>query len=59
MPDGPGRAVVPAAMAVALLGATAVMLSPLTPWTAALALCGVALLLPAVAVLVVWLLRSW
>ena len=47
-----------AAMLGALLGATAIMISPITPWTTALVLGGIALILPSAAVLVVRLLRS-
>ena len=46
-------------MVVALLGAAAVLISPITPWTMVLAVVGIVLLLPSVAVLVVWLLRHW
>ena len=58
MPAGPGRALPLAAMVVALLGAAAVMISPITSWTMALAIFGIALLLPSAAILVVWLLRT-
>jgi hypothetical protein len=46
-------------MTVALLGAAAVLISPITSWTMALAIFGIALLLPSAAILVVWLLRTW
>jgi uncharacterized membrane protein HdeD (DUF308 family) len=59
MPEGSRRAVVLGAMTAALLGATAIMVSPLTSRTAVLVLCGIALLLPSLVVLVVWLLRKW
>jgi len=44
---------------VALLAASAIMISPITDWTMALAVGGVALLLPAAGVLIVWILRYW
>jgi hypothetical protein len=59
MPAGPGRALPLAAMVVALLGAAAIMISPITPWTMVLAVVGIGLLLPSGTVLVVWLLRHW
>lgn len=59
MLPGSGRAVPIAAMLVALLGAGAVMISPLTPWTTLLAVGGLVLFLPAAVVLIVWLLRNW
>jgi hypothetical protein len=46
-------------MLVALLGAGAIMISPITPWTMVLTVGGIALLVPSAAVLVVWLLRLW
>jgi hypothetical protein len=46
-------------MTTALLGATAIMVSPLTSRMTVLVLCGSALLLPSSVVLVVWLLRNW
>jgi hypothetical protein len=46
-------------MIVALLGAAAIMISPSTSWTMALAIGGIALLLPSATVLAVWLLRHW
>ena len=58
MPPGRGSGVLLAAMLGALLGATAIMISPITPWTTALVLGGIALILPSAAVLVVRLLRS-
>jgi hypothetical protein len=42
----------------ALLGASAIMISPITPWTTALVVIGIVLLLPCATVLVVRLLRS-
>ena len=57
MPAGPGRALPLAAMVVALLGAAAIMVSPITPWAMVLAVGGIVLLLPSAAALVVWLLR--
>jgi membrane-bound ClpP family serine protease len=47
------------ALVVALLGATVVMISPITPWTTAVAVLGLALVVPGVAVLTWWLLRNW
>jgi hypothetical protein len=47
------------ALVVALLGATVVMISPITPWTTAVAVVGLALVVPGVAVLTWWLLRNW
>jgi hypothetical protein len=59
MLHGSPRAVVIGAMTTALLGATAIMVSPLTSRMTVLVLCGSALLLPSSVVLVVWLLRNW
>ena len=59
MPPGSRRTVPPAAMIVALLGAAAIMISPIMSWTMALALGGIALLLPSATVLAVWVLRHW
>jgi hypothetical protein len=59
VPTGSRRALPLAAMAVALLGVVAIMISPITPWPIVLAVGGIALLLPSAAVLVVWLLRTW
>jgi hypothetical protein len=56
---GPGRALPLAALAVALLGAATIMISPITPWTTALAVGGIILLLPSATVLAVWILRHW
>ena len=53
MPPESRRTVPLAAMIVALLGAAAIMISPITSWTMALALGGIALLLPSATVLVV------
>jgi hypothetical protein len=47
------------ALVVALLGATVVMISPITPWTTAMAVLGLALVVPGVVVLTWWLLRNW
>jgi hypothetical protein len=47
------------ALVVALLGATVVMISPITPWTTAVTVLGLALVVPAVTVLIWWLLRNW
>jgi hypothetical protein len=35
------------------------MISPITPWTTALAVGGIILLLPSATVLAVWILRHW
>jgi hypothetical protein len=59
MPAGSRRAVPVVAMTVALLGAAAVMISPITSWTVVLAIFGIALFLPSAAIAVVWLLRNW
>jgi uncharacterized membrane protein HdeD (DUF308 family) len=47
------------ALVGALLGATVVMISPITPWTTAATVLGLALVVPGVAILVWWLLRNW
>jgi hypothetical protein len=44
--------------AVGVLGATAVMISPITPWMLGVAVLGLELFVPAVAVLLVWFLRN-
>jgi hypothetical protein len=44
--------------AVGGLGATAIMISPATPWTLGVMIFGLELLGPAVAVLLIWLLRN-
>jgi hypothetical protein len=46
-------------MVVALLGATAIFISPITSWTMVLSVVGIVLLLPSGVVLIVWLLRNW
>ena len=51
------RAVV--ALILTLVGAAAIMISPITSWTLPVALAGSALVLWGVAVLVRWLLRNW
>jgi predicted phage tail protein len=56
--DRPSARLLVAALVGALLGASAIMLSPLTPWTTALIVGGIVLLLPSAGVLVVRLLRS-
>jgi hypothetical protein len=56
---GSRRALPLAALVVALLGAATIMISPITPWTTALALGGIILLLPSATVLAVWILRHW
>jgi hypothetical protein len=47
------------ALVAALLGATVVMISPITPWTTAATVLGLALVVPGVTVLIWWLLRNW
>jgi hypothetical protein len=42
----------------AFLGATAIMISPITPWTTALVVAGIAVILPSAAVLVTRLLKN-
>jgi hypothetical protein len=59
MPARPRRRTPTIALIVTLLGAAAVMVSPITPWPAAVALCGAALVVAGVAVLLWWLLRNW
>jgi hypothetical protein len=48
-----------AAIVVGLLGAAAIMVSPVTPWTMVLVIGGLAVLVPAVTFLIVWVLRHW
>ena len=55
----PGRPVLIGAMIVALPGAAAIMISPITPWATALAVSGTVLLVPSAVVLLVHLLRDW
>ena len=55
----PGRPVLIGAMIAALLGAAAIMISPITPWTTALAVSGTVLLVPSAVVLIVHLLGNW
>ena len=59
MPARSRRALPLVAMVVALLGAAAIFISPITSWTMVLAVVGIVLLLPSGVVLVVWLLRNW
>jgi hypothetical protein len=59
MPAGSRRVVLTLASIVTLLGATAIMISPVTPWTLGLALAGLLLVVPGGTVLVVWLFRHW
>ena len=54
----PSARLLVAALVGALLGASAIMVSPLTPWTTTLIVGGIVLLLPSTGVLVVRLLRS-
>ncbi len=56
--DRPSARLLLVAMFGALLGASAIMISPITPWTTALVVIGIVLLLPSATVLVVRLLRS-
>ena len=44
--------------AVGVLGASAIMISPITPWMLGVAVFGLELFVPAVAVLLVWFLRN-
>ena len=59
MPAGSQRATPLAAFVVAVLGAAAIMISPVTPWTLFLAVSGLVLLMPAAIVLIVWILQHW
>jgi len=59
MPGRPRRRTLTIAFIVALVGAGTVMLSPITPWPAAVALPGLVLVVPAVIVLIWWLMRTW
>jgi hypothetical protein len=45
------------AIIAADLGAIAILISPITPWTMTVVIFGLALLLPAAAVMIPWLLR--
>ena len=56
--DHPSARLLLAALLGAPLGASAIMISPITPWTTALVAIGIVLLLPSATVLVVRLLRS-
>jgi hypothetical protein len=56
---GARRATPLVAFVVAVLGATAIMISPVTPWTLFLAVSGLALLMPAAIVLIVWSIQHW
>jgi len=47
------------ALILTLVGAVAVMVSPITPWTTPVALAGPALVVPGVVFLVCLLLRNW
>ena len=58
-PGRPRRRTPTVAFIVALAGAAAVMLSPVTPWPTAVALPGLALVVPAVTVLIWWLKSTW
>jgi hypothetical protein len=59
MSAGPRHPTPVIALVVALLGATVVMISPITPWPTAVAFLGLALVVPTAAVLIWWLLRNW
>ena len=59
MPGRPRRRTPTVAFVVALAGAATVMLSPMTPWPTAVALPGLALVVPAVTVLIWWVMRNW
>ena len=59
MPARPRRPTPIIALVAALLGATVVMISPITPWTTAVAVLGLALVVPGVTVLIWWFLRNW
>jgi hypothetical protein len=56
--DHPSARLLLAALLGAPLGASAIMISPITPWTTALVVIGIVLLVPSATVLVVRLLRS-
>jgi len=56
--DRPSARLLLTALLGALLGASAIMISPITPWTTALVVIGILLLVPSATVLVVRLLRS-
>jgi hypothetical protein len=47
------------ALTVSLVGAAAVMISPISSWTTVVALHGLALVVAGLAVLTWWLLRNW
>jgi hypothetical protein len=59
MPMGAQRATPRVAFVVAVLGAAAIMISPVTPWTLLLAVAGLVLLMPAAIVLIVWIIQHW
>jgi hypothetical protein len=59
VPARSGRASPAPSIAVSGLGAAAITISPITPWTMVLALWGMALLVPGAVILIVWLLRHW
>ena len=59
MPERPRRRTPTIALIVTLLGAAAIMISPITSWTAVVALCGSALVVSGLATLLWWLLRNW
>jgi len=54
---GPRHAIPTAALIVSVLAATAIMVSPLTPWTTAVVGWGAATVFAGTAVLILWLLR--
>ena len=59
MPAEPRRRIPIIASIVMLVGAAAVMISPITSWTATVALHGLALVVLGVSVLLWWLFRNW
>jgi hypothetical protein len=59
MPGRPRRRTLTIAFIVALVGAGTLMLSPIMPWPTAVALPGLVLVVPAVIVLIWWLMRTW
>ena len=47
-----------AVLLVGALGAAAILISPVTPWTMGIAIFGLELFVPAVSVLVTWFVRN-
>jgi hypothetical protein len=56
---GPRHVIPAAALAVAMLGAVAITVSPLTPWVLGVAACGTAAVTCGAAVVVVGLFHRW